>query len=247
MPVFAARAQVFKAGKSLCKTRMDAFPPRGEIAKLRGKTHPTMPYDPNFPPHGADMLSAEFRAQFNGLHDEISAVPQGPPGPQGPAGLEGTQGPEGPAGAQGPQGEQGPQGDPGGPAGPQGPQGPQGNDGPQGPQGPARRPRRTARTARSTGRCRIARPGRSARPAGRSDERSAFQRNQRHVFKHQLRPHARYAVCERSADARGHRDIAREDQRNDSQRATLIGTAEWPRRYAFNSAPVFASVIMNFS
>ena len=34
-----------------------------------------MPYDPNFPPQNADLISAEFRAQFHGLKDLIDAVP----------------------------------------------------------------------------------------------------------------------------------------------------------------------------
>ena len=45
-----------------------------------------MPYDPNFPPHNADLISAEFRAQFNGIKALIDAVPAGPPGPQGTQG-----------------------------------------------------------------------------------------------------------------------------------------------------------------
>ena len=64
-----------------------------------------MPYDPNFPPHGADLISAEFRGQFNGLKTLIDAVPAGPQGPQGPQGDPG-----GPQGPQGPQGDPGPQG-----------------------------------------------------------------------------------------------------------------------------------------
>ena len=59
-----------------------------------------MPYDPNFPPHGADLISAEFRGQFYGIKDLIDAVPVGPPGPQGPQGDPG-----GPQGDPGPQGE----------------------------------------------------------------------------------------------------------------------------------------------
>ena len=52
-----------------------------------------MPFDPAFPPHGAEAKSAEFRAQFNGLKDLIDAVPAGPTGPEGPAGAPGTSGP----------------------------------------------------------------------------------------------------------------------------------------------------------
>ena len=32
-----------------------------------------MPFDPNFPPHGAGLISADWRNQFNGLKDEIDA------------------------------------------------------------------------------------------------------------------------------------------------------------------------------
>ncbi len=69
-----------------------------------------MAYDPNFPPTNAELISADFRNQFQGLKTLIDAVPAGPPGPQGDVG------PQGPAGAQGPQGDAGPQGDQG-PAG----------------------------------------------------------------------------------------------------------------------------------
>ena len=30
-----------------------------------------MPFDPNFPPHGAELVSAEFREQFNAAHDPV--------------------------------------------------------------------------------------------------------------------------------------------------------------------------------
>ena len=30
-----------------------------------------MPFDPNFPPHGAELVSAEFREQFNAVHDPV--------------------------------------------------------------------------------------------------------------------------------------------------------------------------------
>ncbi|MEQ1860345.1 MAG: collagen-like protein [Chthoniobacteraceae bacterium] len=63
-----------------------------------------MPFDPNFPPHGAEMVSAEFRDQFNALHDEIQTGTQGPPGP---AGADGSPGPSGADGAPGPQGPAG--------------------------------------------------------------------------------------------------------------------------------------------
>ena len=91
-----------------------------------------MPFDPNVPVHNAELTSAMFRGQFQGLKELIDAIPAGPPGPEGPAGA---QGPEGPQGQQGPPGPQGPQGDPGGPQGPPGPEGPQGPTGPQGPPG----------------------------------------------------------------------------------------------------------------
>ena len=73
-----------------------------------------MPYDPNFPPHGADLISAQWRDQFHGIKDLIDS---GVPGPQGVSGNDGSTGP------------QGPQGEPGTP-------GSNGSDGAQGPQGP---------------------------------------------------------------------------------------------------------------
>ena len=48
-----------------------------------------MPYDPNFPATGAELVSAGFRNQFNGIKDLIDAVPAGPPGPQGEQGPPG--------------------------------------------------------------------------------------------------------------------------------------------------------------
>ena len=74
-----------------------------------------MPFDPNYPPHGALLESAPLRNNFNALNDRIDGVPAGP---------------------QGPKGDKGDPGDPGGPPGPQGPQGPQGDAGPQGDPGP---------------------------------------------------------------------------------------------------------------
>ena len=47
-----------------------------------------MPYDPSLPVNGSVITAAELRGQFQGLHDEIAAIPvgpQGPPGPEGPA------------------------------------------------------------------------------------------------------------------------------------------------------------------
>ena len=76
-----------------------------------------MPYDPNFPATGAELVSASFRNQFHGIKDLIDA---GVPGPQGPQGVPG---PAGPAGTNGN-------------AGAPGATGPQGNDGAPGPQGP---------------------------------------------------------------------------------------------------------------
>jgi hypothetical protein len=42
-----------------------------------------MPYDPNFPPPSAPLVSAQWRDQFHGLKGLIDAVPAGPQGPQG--------------------------------------------------------------------------------------------------------------------------------------------------------------------
>jgi len=36
-----------------------------------------MSYDPNFPPHGADLISAEFRAQFNALKQLLDDLDAG--------------------------------------------------------------------------------------------------------------------------------------------------------------------------
>ena len=79
-----------------------------------------MPYDPSFPPHGADLVSAQWRDQFHGIKDLLDAVPAGPPGPQGIPGNDGADGVPGPQGPQGADGMQGPQGVQGNP-GPQGP------------------------------------------------------------------------------------------------------------------------------
>ena len=48
-----------------------------------------MPFDPNFPPHNSEMISAEYRDQFNALNDKIDAVPAGPPGADGADGAPG--------------------------------------------------------------------------------------------------------------------------------------------------------------
>ena len=87
-----------------------------------------MPYDPNFPPHGAELISADFRDQFHGIKDLIDAGVPGPQGPQGPQGSQGDPGPMGPQGNNGNDGATGPQGNPGadGAPGPQGVQGPAG-------------------------------------------------------------------------------------------------------------------------
>ncbi len=48
-----------------------------------------MAFDPSLPADHSPLVSAEMRAQLNGLHDEILSIPQGPqgsPGAQGPAG-----------------------------------------------------------------------------------------------------------------------------------------------------------------
>ncbi|HEV7404913.1 MAG TPA: hypothetical protein VGO11_18365 [Chthoniobacteraceae bacterium] len=42
-----------------------------------------MPYDPTFPPTGADLISSEFRSQFTGIVDLIQTIPQGPQGVPG--------------------------------------------------------------------------------------------------------------------------------------------------------------------
>lgn len=88
-----------------------------------------MPYDPALPEDDSEIVSAELRAQFQGLRDLIDTIPQGPAGPVGP---------EGPSGQPGPQGETGPTGQTGpmGPSGEPGPAGPPGVEGPADPQGP---------------------------------------------------------------------------------------------------------------
>ncbi len=98
-----------------------------------------MPYDPNFPPHEAELISAQWRDQFHGIKDLIDAgaisgvvidsVTTLPPGeaatvdasiiagvlhlsfgiPQGPAGTAGANGSDGPQGPQGPMGAVTPQ------------------------------------------------------------------------------------------------------------------------------------------
>lgn len=108
-----------------------------------------MPYDPNFPPHEAELLSADFRAQFNGLKALIDAIPAGPQGVKGDKGdpfanviVDGVN--------LLPQGAlptidmtvDGADvhllfGIPEGPTGSGGPEGPQGAQGPQGVPGPA--------------------------------------------------------------------------------------------------------------
>ncbi|MCP5540173.1 MAG: hypothetical protein H7A52_08545 [Akkermansiaceae bacterium] len=73
-----------------------------------------MPYDPNYPPANAEIESAPLRAQFQALHDEITAIPQGDPGPEGPAGEQGPPGPpgaDGLPGSEGPMGTEGPMGE----------------------------------------------------------------------------------------------------------------------------------------
>ncbi|MCX6900554.1 MAG: hypothetical protein NT105_17885 [Verrucomicrobia bacterium] len=61
-----------------------------------------MSFDPSFPPDNSELRSGEFRNQFNGLDDKITAIPAGPPGPQG---LPGEKGDTGNTGLQGPPGE----------------------------------------------------------------------------------------------------------------------------------------------
>jgi len=99
-------------------------------------------FDPNFPPHDAELISEPFRNQFNALKGLIDAVPagqQGPPGADGRGIAEVYDDGEGRAMvrmsdgatygpftiASGPQGERGSDGGPG----PEGPAGPAGNDG----------------------------------------------------------------------------------------------------------------------
>ena len=48
-----------------------------------------MAYDPSLPADGSQIVAAELRAQFQGLHDEISTAVTGPPGPPGPDGPQG--------------------------------------------------------------------------------------------------------------------------------------------------------------
>jgi hypothetical protein len=48
-----------------------------------------MAYDPNFPASHAELTSPAFRAQFQGLHAEITSIPQGPQGEPGPQGDPG--------------------------------------------------------------------------------------------------------------------------------------------------------------
>ena len=72
-----------------------------------------MPFDPNYPPEGAEIESAPLRDQFQSLHDEISSIPVGPEGPAGPEGPQGPQGNTGPEGPQGQPGDPGPEGPPG--------------------------------------------------------------------------------------------------------------------------------------
>lgn len=57
-----------------------------------------MPYDPSYPPTNALIESAPMRAQFQGIVDLISTIPQGPPGPPGQNGSDGAPGPQGPQG-----------------------------------------------------------------------------------------------------------------------------------------------------
>ena len=70
-----------------------------------------MPYDSNYPPDHAELTSAGFRDQFNGLMEVVTGTLIGPQGPQGPQGDQGEKGDTGDPG--GPQGPQGDKGDPG--------------------------------------------------------------------------------------------------------------------------------------
>lgn len=110
-----------------------------------------MPFDPNLPADHSPLVSAEMRAQLNGLKALIDAIqtisaavvdgtntlPPGNPAAVTlavsgntlhftfhiPQGATGADGSIGPQGSDGLQGPQGPQGDDG-PPGPEGPQGP---------------------------------------------------------------------------------------------------------------------------
>ncbi len=91
-----------------------------------------MPFDPNFPPFNAELISADFRDQFNALKalsdglqaalnqmqaqmaDLQNQVANIPAGPQGPQGADGAQGPQGPEGVPGPTAVLVEQNDPGG-------------------------------------------------------------------------------------------------------------------------------------
>ncbi len=71
-----------------------------------------MPFDPNFPPHQAALISQQWRDQFNALkalddakgaridalEAQVAAIPAGPPGPQGIPGNDGQPGQQGPMG-----------------------------------------------------------------------------------------------------------------------------------------------------
>ena len=106
-----------------------------------------MPYDPSFPPHGADLISAQWRDQFHGIKALVDAVPAGPPGPQGPQGppfasalvdAVSTLNPGDSATVSTSFDGSNVRftfGIPRGADGNQGPQGPQGSEGPQGPTG----------------------------------------------------------------------------------------------------------------
>ncbi|MBI3880810.1 MAG: collagen-like protein [Verrucomicrobia bacterium] len=66
-----------------------------------------MAFDPNLPANGSPLSSAEMRAQLNGLHDEITTIPQGPPGNDGAPGLPGDKGDKGDSGDKGDKGDTG--------------------------------------------------------------------------------------------------------------------------------------------
>ena len=100
-----------------------------------------MPYDPTFPVHGAELLSADFRNQFHGIKslldalaagtvtavvvDAVGTLPPGQPASVGatvigttlhltfnlPVGNDGAQGPPGNNGLDGATGPQGAQGE----------------------------------------------------------------------------------------------------------------------------------------
>lgn len=48
-----------------------------------------MAFNPSLPVAGSEIDAVELRAQFNGLRDEVAAIPAGPPGANGADGAPG--------------------------------------------------------------------------------------------------------------------------------------------------------------